>query len=88
MLQETRPTRLGAHGGNDREDSAMSSGVLNRAARGGDGEAAGHLDRWGRPAARKAEDAWDVAGAFSHFQVELPSRRWYVEAVDEGAAIH
>ena len=39
---------------------------------------------WARPANCSGEEAAANAAGFSHWQVELPSRRWYIEAAGDG----
>ena len=61
----------------------MSSGLVDRTARGLRAENPGNHVAWFSPANGATEStAWELAG-FSHDQVELPSRRWYIEAVRE-----
>jgi len=64
----------------------MSSGLVDRTARGPRQEHSGNHVTWFSPANGSTESAaWETAAGFSRDQVELPSRRWYIEAVREVA---
>lgn len=66
----------------------MSSGLRDRAAGGRDAEAQAYSLKWAQPPKRPADRAAgsDMTGGVLSSQVELPSRRWYIEAVGESAA--
>ena len=64
----------------------MSSSALDSLVNTGSGEGSNGHARWFPPASVRAEvTPQDLAATFLHFQVELPSRRWYVESA-EGVA--
>jgi hypothetical protein len=74
------PARLGRRDGRKDEDVAMSSGLLHNMAQGREGEGAAHA-KWAAPVNWPVEEsARSATGCPWHFHVELPSRRWYVEA--------
>jgi len=64
----------------------MSSGILDQMARAQRADQPGDHVKWFTSGGKgPQEPARDGASAFCHDQVELPSRRWYVEAMAEGA---
>ena len=61
----------------------MSSGLLDSTIRNRQADNVAH-GRWSQPVDRTADYApRDRAGVHLHLQVELPSRRWYIEATRE-----
>ncbi|MGB2824299.1 MAG: hypothetical protein WBF17_25215 [Phycisphaerae bacterium] len=65
----------------------MSSGLLNRAARGRDPDGSAQPGRWREEENSAACDpASDTVTGLLFMQVELPSRRWYIEAVGDAPA--
>ncbi len=66
------------------EDGAMSGGFSNNGMPAPGAEDAPRTAHW-RSSPDHAGDraAWEAVGSASHLPVELPSRRWYIEAADE-----
>jgi hypothetical protein len=61
----------------------MSTGSSDNLSPGRDGEKPSGRLPW-RPSADGSGDAgWEVAAGSPHVPVELPSRRWYIEAAGE-----
>jgi len=64
----------------------MSNGLSQRAAR-RDPDGSAELGRWQQGEGSAASDAAsDTVTGLPFMQVELPSRRWYIEAVGDRAA--
>ena len=52
-----------------------------------DGEGRGYRVRWIYAPSRSVEEAaWELEGAALSSRVELPSRRWYIQAAGETAS--
>jgi len=64
----------------------MANEVLDRSAWGRDSKAAGYAVRWNEHPGRPDENhggGWDAESGTHCQRVELPSRRWYIEAACE-----
>jgi len=79
--------RRGACGLKEDEEATMSGDVTHRAGRHRDSDGSARVARWHEPDSSAASDAAsDTVTGLPFMQVELPSRRWYIEAAGDRAA--